>query len=456
MTNVARHPASFKDPSGFIFEADGRIYRQVNKSHAKEYQQLMDSGLYKRLTEGKQLITHSHSEENITGDAEWYRTLLPEPIPYITYPYEWCFDELKDAALLTLSIVRASLDHGMILKDATAFNIQFYNGKPILIDTLSFELYDETKPWTAYRQFCENFLFPLYLEHYLKIDCIRWLSNYIHGIPVDLTASLLPWKSKWNLGVRLHVFLQNNVRLRNTVDSKTPAFSKQKLLHLISHLESIISGLNPGYPATSTWSNYYDDTILGKEYLDQKEIVIKRIIQPLSYKTVMDLGANDGYFSRLLATPDKMVLAVDSDSRCINNLYQYIKKEKRSNIVPLINDISNPSPSIGFNNEERSSFGKRLNADLTLALALIHHLVIAKNIPLKSLAVYFASMAPQLIIEFVPKEDEKVKQLLSGRVDVFTDYNVTSFESYFSEYYKIVAKELIPGTTRILYCLQRK
>ena len=207
---------------------------------------------------------------------------------------------------------------------------------------------------------------------------------------------------------------------------------------------------------TQSGSNYYDDTILGKEYLDQKEIVLKRLIQPLSYTTVMDLGANDGYFSRLLATQEKVVLAVDSDSRCINNLYQYIKKEKRSNIIPLINDISNPSPSIGFNNEERSSFGNRLTADLTMALALIHHLVIAKNIPLKSLAGYFASMAPQLIIEFVPKEDEKVKQLLSGRVDVFTDYNVPSFESYFSEYYKIVAKALVPGTTRIIYSLQRK
>jgi 2-polyprenyl-3-methyl-5-hydroxy-6-metoxy-1,4-benzoquinol methylase len=299
-------------------------------------------------------------------------------------------------------------------------------------------------------------LFPLYLEHYLKIDCIKWLSNYIHGIPVEVTAKLLPWKSKWSLGVRLHVMLQNNMRRRKTSHSVHPVFSKQKLLNLITHLESIIRPLASGYPSVSTWSNYYDETILGKEYLDQKEIILKKFLGALTYKSVLDLGANDGYFSRLLAKENKMVLAIDSDSRCINNLYQLVKREQLKNIVPLIIDFSNPSPAIGFSNTERSSFEQRAKVDLVLALALIHHLVISKNIPLPDLAEHFAGMAPQLIIEFVPKEDEKVKQLLSGRADIFSTYDVASFEAHFSRYYTIQAKELIPGTTRILYCLVRK
>jgi len=456
MTNVARHPASFKDPAGFIFEANGKIYRQVNKVYGQQYQHLMESGLYNQLISGNQLIPHSTINENLTGEEEWLLTLIPEQLSFISYPYEWCFDQLKDAALLTLSVLRTSLDKGMILKDATPFNIQFVNGKPLLIDTLSFDRYDETMPWVAYRQFCESFLFPLYLEHYLKIDCIKWLSNYIHGIPVDVTAKLLPWRSKWNLGVRLHVMLQNNVRIRKTTQKVQPAFSKQKLLNLITHLESIIRNLSSGYPSISTWSNYYDETILGKEYLDRKEIILKKFLGTISYTSVLDLGANDGYFSRLLAKDNKSVLAVDSDSRCINNLYQLIKREPLTGIIPLIIDLSNPSPAIGFNNTERSSFGQRAKADLALALALIHHLVIGKNIPLPELAGYFAKMAPQLIIEFVPKEDEKVKQLLSERADIFSTYDAASFETNFSRYYTILAKELIPGTTRTLYCLARK
>jgi len=456
MTNVARHPASFKDPAGFIFEANGKIYRQVNKVYGQQYQHLMESGLYNQLISGNQLIPHSTINENLTGEEEWLLTLIPEQLSFISYPYEWCFDQLKDAALLTLSVLRTSLDKGMILKDATPFNIQFVNGKPLLIDTLSFDRYDETMPWVAYRQFCESFLFPLYLEHYLKIDCIKWLSNYIHGIPVDVTAKLLPWRSKWNLGVRLHVMLQNNVRIRKTTQKVQPAFSKQKLLNLITHLESIIRNLSSGYPSISTWSNYYDETILGKEYLDRKEIILKKFLGTISYTSVLDLGANDGYFSRLLAKDNKSVLAVDNDSRCINNLYQLIKREPLTGIIPLIIDLSNPSPAIGFNNTERSSFGQRAKADLALALALIHHLVIGKNIPLPELAGYFAKMAPQLIIEFVPKEDEKVKQLLSERADIFSTYDAASFETNFSRYYTILAKELIPGTTRTLYCLARK
>ena len=161
MTNVARHPASFKDPAGFIFEANGKIYRQVNKVYGQQYQHLMESGLYNQLISSNQLITHSSINENLTGDEEWLLTLLPEQLSFVSYPYEWCFDQLKDAALLTLFILRTSLDKGMILKDATPFNVQFQKGKPLFIDTLSFDLYDETKPWVAYRQFCETFLFPL-------------------------------------------------------------------------------------------------------------------------------------------------------------------------------------------------------------------------------------------------------------------------------------------------------
>lgn len=455
-SNIIPHPASFKDPAGFIFESNGKIYRQVNKVYAGSYQLLMNSGLYQQLADAGKLIAHTEINENLTGTDQYHVTLLPEQISFISYPYEWSFNQLKDAALLTLSITRDAIERGMILKDATAYNIQFHRGKPVFIDTLSFDTYDETKPWVAYRQFCETFLFPLYLEHYLKIECIPWLSHYIHGIPVHVTAKLLPWKSKWNLGVRLHVFLQNNIRVKKQIEAKPASFSKQKMIHLLSHLESIISNLKPGYPAITTWNNYYDETILGKDYLAAKESLVKSFTAKLPFNSVIDLGANDGYFSMLFSKEEKQVVAVDSDSSCIDRLYLQGRAAGTKNVTAIINDLSNPSAAIGFGNKERNSFSDRARADLVLALALIHHLAIGRNIPLNALAAYFAQMGPRLIIEFVPKEDEKVKQLLSTREDVFTDYSQHSFEQYFSVFYDIEQKEIIPGTHRVLYSLKRK
>jgi len=457
MSNIVPHPASYRDPSGFIFEHEGKIYRQVNKSYAASFEQLHNSGLYQQLVSKGDLIAHTETNINISGSRDWFTTLLPEQLPFISYPYEWCFDQLRDAALLTLSINRSSMEQGMILKDATPYNIQFLHGRPVFIDTLSFDRYEADQPWIAYRQFCENFLFPLYLEHYLGIDCIPWLRNYLDGIPVDTTARLLPWKSKWNLGVRLHVLLQNKIKQAGQGNgSQKIVFSKQKMLHLLQHLESIVANIKPGYPSQSNWSNYYEETILGQDYLKEKEKIFMKMLGLLNYSTVADLGANDGHFSTMLAKSSKLVIAIDSDSRCINRLYQRCKTESVKNIVPLVNDLSNPSPSLGFNNKERESLGKRIKADLVVALALIHHLAISKNLPLPMLANYFSSFSPQLIIEFVPKEDEKLKQLLSGRRDIFDHYTKDDFEKSFSDYYTILASETIPGTGRVLYCMKRK
>ena len=213
--------------------------------------------------------------------------------------------------------------------------------------------------------------------------------------------------------------------------------------------------LCPGYPKQTTWSNYYEQTILGKEYLQQKETTLKQIADGLRYETLLDLGANEGHFTRLLAD-GKKAIAVDSDRRCINRLYELTKEHGLTNITPIVIDLANPSPAIGFDNSERTSFGQRAHADLVLALALVHHLAIGNNLPLPKLAKWFAGFGPQLIIEFVPKEDEKVKQLLSTREDIFTNYNPESFEQAFLPYFSIETREAIPGKTRVLYYMKRK
>ncbi|HEX4849243.1 MAG TPA: hypothetical protein VFV08_00485, partial [Puia sp.] len=243
MSELTHHPASYKDPSGFIFSFDGKYYRQVNLSYKDDYDLFISSGLYVQLKEKNLLLDHEEIDENLSRSANWYKTLLPRQLSFISYPYEWCFDQLKDAALLTLRIMKICLEHGMILKDATGFNIQFEEGKPVFIDTLSFEKYDEKKPWIAYRQFCECFLFPLLIEHYREINVQKLLSIYLDGIPVGLTAKLLPGKSRISLGVWLHVFLQNRVANNQAPQKNEVSFSKLKLVRLIDHLESMIKGL---------------------------------------------------------------------------------------------------------------------------------------------------------------------------------------------------------------------
>lgn len=456
MNAFTRHPASFKDPSGFIFFHEEVLYRQVNQLYAAHYDQLVQSGLYQLLTNKSYLIPHREIDENFTGSTDWYRTLQPELIPFISYPYEWCFDQLKDAALLTLSVQRSAIDHGMILKDATPLNIQFRKGKPVFIDTLSFELYDPSMPWIAYRQFCECFLFPLYLEFYLKIDVQKIMSTYLDGIPVEITSKMLPIKSGFNLGVWLHVHLQNNVR---TTDGpgrdQQGKFDKKKMLNLISHLESIIHRFTSPKTSTSAWSNYYEKTILGKQYLQTKEALFLEFTGDMESVSVLDIGGNDGHFSKLLADRNCDVVTIDTDSQSISNLYQHIKKSNVPNILPLTIDISNPSPAFGFDHRERMSFEKRFQTELVLALALIHHLALTKNLPLQVIASYFHSIAPILIIEFVPKTDEKVKEMLAGRKDVFPDYTISNFEEQFSNYFNVLKKQVIAATDRVLYLMKR-
>lgn len=456
MVNYTRHPSSFKDPAGFVFESGGSIYRQVNQYYAEQYRHLLHSGLYEQLTKNRRLIPHQQIDTNLTNSAEWYTTLLPEPIRFISYPYEWCFEQLRDAALLTLDIMRVSVQQGMILKDATPFNVQFLQGKPVFIDTLSFDLYNPKQPWIAYRQFCQCFLFPLYLEHYLKTDLQKILSTYIDGIPVDFIAKLLPLKSRLSLGVWLHVYLQQTATNHSSSNKTGLRFSKKKLMDLVGHLYNIIQHFPAERTYKTTWSNYYEDSILSQEYLREKEAIVRAFCNDSKARTVLDLGANDGYFSKLFAGYDWQVVATDADSRCIARLYQDVKKHNITNILPLILDLANPSPAIGFHNRERAAFHQRFQTDLVAALALIHHLVIGRNISLPALAEYFNSISPELIIEFVPKEDEKVRQMLKSRPDTFPDYTETAFENYFSHYFHVITKATIPGTNRVLYHMKRK
>jgi len=453
MADHIRHPASYKDPSGFIFEASGKFYRQVNKIYAGHYDLLIKSGLSSFL-QGKQLLLrHEEMTENILDSDDWYLTLLPEQIPFISYPYEWCFEQLKDAALLTLEIVKLSIDKGMILKDATPYNVQFLNGRPVFMDTLSFEKYDPSLPWIAYRQFCESFLFPLLLSHYHKTGIQPFLNSYPNGIPVNITAKLLPWKSRLNPGVSLHVFLQNKLSKKTKRSATASSFSKNKLFNLISHLDGIIRDLNN--TDKTEWSNYYSESISSREYLGKKKEIITNLLQKLDGRKLIDLGANEGFFSCIAAEKKLAVIAIDKDDQCINILYKKVKEENITSILPLCMDLMNPSTASGFANNERASFGERIHTDAVMALALVHHLAIGYNLSLSQIAEYLSGFSPQLIIEFVPKEDEKVQLLLQNKKDIYPEYTREHFENIFRQRFTLIEKVQVPDSDRIIYLMKR-
>jgi hypothetical protein len=453
------HPASFKDPSGFIFKANGKYYRQINKSYSEDYDLLISSGLYEKLVGKRLLVPHTVINENFNQSPDWYKTLLPEQLSFISYPYEWSFDELKDAALLTLRIQKIAVKQGMILKDATSFNVQFHEGQPVFIDTLSFEKYDESKPWIAYRQFCECFLFPLLIEHYLKIDVQKLLSVYLEGIPAKTAAKLLPLKSRFNMSVWLHVILQSSMGNNPTGpgNSRTIVFSKEKLLRLIESLQSAIKDLHVNTSIQSTWNNYYDQTILSQNYLAEKEKIFRSFINGITDGRLLDVGCNDGYFSKILSEKSAQVIAVDFDSQCVNKLYLAIKDKSAKGILPFCIDLTNPSAAVGFNHSERQSFAERAKADTVTALALIHHLVLSKNVPLPEVAKMLSDLTIKyLIIEFVPLSDEKSQQLIRNKTTFHKPYDPEAFETHFSAYFQIERKQVIPGTERILYRLKKR
>jgi hypothetical protein len=454
-TPFTHHPSSFRDPSGFIFEKDGVLYRQVNTVFKEDFELFNSSGLYKKLVQKNLLISHEVIGDNLTNNPEWLATLKPERLNIISYPYEWTFDMLRDAALLTLRITKESIASGMILKDATPYNIQWQNGKLIFIDSLSFEKYDESKPWIAYRQFCENFLAPLLLMHYSKIELSPMLLAYPEGVPLNLASSMLPWRTRLSLHIYLHIHLHAGMAKRKPGKSKQINFSRQKLENLITSLEILIRKLKPPVQHTA-WSAYYEEASQRSNYLEDKKRIISQWLIKLSpLNSAADLGANNGEFSRLLAARNIPTLAADSDPYCINALYNEIKSKGEKFLHPLVIDLANPSPAIGANNEERQAFTDRINVDLILALALIHHMAIGRNLPFERIASFFGGMGKYLIIEFVPKMDPKVQLMLTDKKDIYSNYDQSHFEQAFSRHFSISARETVAGSNRTLYLMTR-
>ena len=451
-------PGSFRDPSGFLFTRDEQLCRQINTSYRTEYDCLMQTGLYDALVSKGLLIPHEEVDIDGALPEKSYKVIRPEKISFISYPYEWCFSQLKTAALTTIRVQKMAMEFGMSLKDCSAYNVQFMGGIPVFIDTLSFEKYEKGRPWVAYRQFCQHFLAPLALMCHTDIRLSKLFRVYVDGIPLSLAGKLLPFYTKFIPSLIMHIHAHAKCQdyfADKAGSDKNLRTSQISFLGLIDNLRASVMRMNWRAEGTE-WAEYYKDTNYSPEASAQKKKIVAELMDKANPGTVWDIGANTGIFSAMAGDKGINTVSLDADPSAVEKNYLDCVAGKRPNVLPLVMDVTNTSPGIGWENTERSSLFDRGPADLVFALALVHHLAISNNLPFDKIASMFAGICRDLIIEFVPKEDSQVCRLLAGREDIFPKYDRKSFECEFGRYFELLDSMPLQDSKRILYLMRKK
>jgi len=444
-----RNGGSFRDPKGYVLHHNKNVYRVINTSYQEEYDYCIKSGLYKKLIDEGLLLSFEESLDLEINSKDVYKIVKQEGINFISYPYEWSFDMIKDAAITTLKIQEISMEHRMSLKDASSYNIQFHKGKPIFIDITSFEMFEE-KPWIAYRQFCEHFLGTLALMAKKDVRLSNMLVNYIDGIPLDIVSNIIPKTTFTNFGLTAH--LHAHAKAQKKYEDKKinkKKLGKLQLRGIIDSLRSTIKNLK--LEQKTEWADYYDDTNYTTEAEKNKLEIVKKFIDKTDTEIIVDFGSNDGKYSKI-AAEKSLVISIDIDPIAVNNNY----KNQNNNVIPIIGDLSNPSPSIGWNNLERPSLLKRIGKNTCMALALIHHLRITFGIPLSKQFELFSEISEYLIIEFIDKNDSQIIKLLQNREDVFDDFTEDSFIKIASENFEILENSSIKDSKRKIYLMKNR
>lgn len=460
--NSRRVAGSFRDPSGFVYSREDALYRQVNPSYRAEYDALVSSGLLERLWRKGLLVEHTEADLALAATREAYRVLRPARVPFISYPYEWAFSAYRDAALATLDIQTEALACGLTLKDASAYNMQFVDGRPVLIDTLSFERYEPGTPWVAYRQFCQHFVAPLALMARKDVRLGMLMKGFIDGVPLDLASALLGSRSKWSPRLLLHIHAHAKSQRRHAQDggrasANRPSASMGSLAlrGILDSLRATIISLKWS-PVGTEWTDYYTFTNYTDAAFEAKRAIVEEFLATANPRSVWDLGANNGEFSRLASRRRIPTVAFDIDPGAVEKNYRQVRRDKEAALLPLVQDLTNPSASIGWAGTERDSLTARGPADMAFALALVHHLAISNNVPLQQIAEFLASVCHHLVIEFVPKEDSQVQKLLASRKDIFPDYTQDGFEAAFATAFKTRKRVSIASSSRTLYWMSRR
>ena len=453
-----RVAGSFRDPAGFVFTRDGVLYRQINRSFAGTFEQLSSSGLFDALVGQGLLIPHEVADVEPADPAMAAAVIQPEPVRFVSYPFEWSPGQLQAAALATLRAQQVAMEHGMTLRDASAYNVQFHRGRPVLIDTLSFGPLAEGAPWVAYRQFCQHFLAPLALMANVDVRLSQLLRVHLDGIPLDLAAELLPGKTRLQPGLAMHIRAHAASQRRHATEAppqeaSVRGFSRQAFTGLVESLRKAVEK-QTWEPSASAWRDYYAaKESYSDESLSHKEELVTKALAEVSASTVWDFGANTGRFSRIAAAAGADVVAIEMDASAVELNWRQVVDNGDTSVLPLWIDLSNPTPSQGWAHAERPSLTARGPADVGLALALVHHLAIGGNVPLEDVAAWFAGLCHRLIIEWVPKDDPMVQRLLASREDVFSEYTAEHFEAAVGRWFTVEGREAVRGSQRTLYVL---
>jgi ribosomal protein L11 methylase PrmA len=460
----SRIGSSFRDPSGFLFSRDGVLLRQVQERYRPHYERLRSSGLYDALVAAGLLIPHEERPLAEAAAAGAALVLRPERIPFVSMPYEWSFAQRKAAALLTLRVQELAMVHGMTLKDASAFNVQFRGVRPVLIDTLSFETLVEGEPWVAYRQFCQHFLAPLALQSRIDVRLGHLLRQHLDGVPLDLASRLLSRRSWLSPALLLHIHLHARSIARHAATEGRAAekaeraeaararVSKRGFEGLVSHLRSAVEGFE-WRPAGTEWGAYEETHNYDASGREAKHALVGDFVRKSGAKKVLDLGANAGEYSRVArAAGATLVVAADGDPVAVERAFLRFTESDESGIHPLWVDLTNPSPAQGWDHSEWPSLAARGPFDAVMALALVHHLAIGNNVPLDGVAAMLARLGKAVIVEWVPKSDPQAQRLLSAREDIFEKYEEGEFVAAFARAgLKDVLREPVRDSGRTLH-----
>jgi hypothetical protein len=465
--NWAREAGSFRDPAGFVFTQDGVIHRQVNAAFGGAFDAFVGSGLYGELTSAGLLVEHDEVPLRLEGAPLAHAVLRPARIPFISCPYEWCPGQLRDAALLTLDLQKRALARGFVLRDASAYNVQFVGSRPIWIDTLSFGRLVEGEPWAAYRQFCQHFLAPLALMCCREPALGRLSALHIDGVPLEQASALLP-ASTWlrpGLLTHLHLHARSITRAAGASLAAPGAggtsttgrhIGTTALLAFADSLESTIRHLT--WQPAGRWGDYSANTSYSEVAADHKRRTVARLLaaagetEPVGM--VWDLGGNVGLYGRLAAELGARVIVMDADYGAVERLYRECRADGTESLLPLVQDFTNPSPAIGWHNQERRSLLERGPADLVLALALVHHFAIGNNVPFDDVVRLLRSVGRLAIVEFAGPEDRQVKRMLALRGGTFAGYDQPAFEAAIGRYFSVTCRQPIEDSARTLYLLR--
>jgi ribosomal protein L11 methylase PrmA len=464
MSMATPDPGSFRDPSGRIYYVDDRVFRTVTEHAAAEFEFVRDTGLIERLVSEGQLIKSDVVSADVLGETGVNsRYVIEHPrLPFISYPYEWSFQALKAAALLHLNVHLVALDTGVTLSDASAYNVQFLGPRPVFIDLLSFRKYKDGEMWMGHRQFCEQFLNPLLLRSKLGVVHNSWYRGAQEGISTSDLRRLLPWTSKLSLNVLFHVVAQSAFEgSQESIGKKkkvlaTAQFSIDSYRRILLKLRDWIQTLEPADSSKTIWKDYAKTHSYNSDEASEKKAFIAKFSNTVKPGILWDLGCNTGDYSDVaLDNGAAYSVGFDFDHGALELAFSRASEECLS-FLPLFLDAANPSPNQGWRQNERKGLNGRANADAIVALAFIHHIAIGRNVPIDDVTCWLTSLAPQGIIEFVPKQDPMIQKMLALREDIFHEYTEENLLLCLSKSSEIIETQTVTATGRKLIWFRRR